>query len=282
MQRARDGTILRWGEVDTPDPPAIVAPGTPTSVTVAVSPVRPGHAVTVEYRLDGGPVREATALPQGRTRDRNARLFRAALPGQPTGLVEFLPVLRYAGQPVSPRLGEATDHPSYRVGGGNSGESAAPVSVPGIRLAGKPLWNWQSRYLWSGTMMLRKEVIGDVPDGLRITWRFTEGNFLGSGIEGDILPGAADWMRIRDDGIGLVDVREVLQTRTGARLYCSYSGIFDLGSDGYDRALRGEFDPLPAFVTAPTFATADKELAWLNRVQCLGLGRVDLRAMRIK
>jgi hypothetical protein len=35
-------------------------------------------------------------------------------------------------------------------------------------------------------------------------------------------------------------------------------------------------------VTAPTYTTADKELAWLNRAQCLGLGRVDTKAMRIE
>ena len=46
--------------------------------------------------------------------------------------------------------------------------------------------------------------------------------------------------------------------------------------------MRDEFDAFPPFVTAPTYATADKELAWLNRAQCIGLGRVDTKAMRIE
>ena len=46
--------------------------------------------------------------------------------------------------------------------------------------------------------------------------------------------------------------------------------------------MRDEFDAFPPFVTAPTYTTADKELAWLNRAQCLGLGRVDTKAMRIE
>jgi len=93
---------------------------------------------------------------------------------------------------------------------------------------------------------------------------------------------AADWMRIRPDGVGLVQVLGCIETRTGARVYTSYGGIVDLGRDGYARALRGESNPLPSFVGAPTFATADKGLEWLNRAQCLVVGRVDMKALRVE
>ena len=71
-----------------------------------------------------------------------------------------------------------------------------------------------------------------------------------------------------------------MRTRTGAQIDSLYSGIFDLGAAGYGRAMRGEFDPLPPFVVTPTYASADKELAWLNRAQCIGVGRVDMKALR--
>jgi hypothetical protein len=32
-------------------------------------------------------------------------------------------------------------------------------------------------------------------------------------------------------------------------------------------------------VVTPTYATADEALAWLNRAQCIGVGRVDMRAL---
>ena len=96
-----------------------------------------------------------------------------------------------------------------------------------------------------------------------------------------MLPGAASINAYRKDGIGIVDVTELLQTRSGARLYCSYGGIFDLGAAGYARALRGEFDATPPFVGTPTYATADKELAFLNRAQCIAVGRVDMKALRV-
>jgi hypothetical protein len=137
MQRARDGSELRWGEADTPVPPAVISAGAP--VAVAVSPVRPGHAVTVEYRLNGGPVRQAIGLSEPRVQDANGREFRAVPPGQSDGTVEFLPVLRFAGQPISPRLGESAECPRYQVGGGAAPvETADHSATPSAKFAREP------------------------------------------------------------------------------------------------------------------------------------------------
>ncbi len=111
MQHASDGARLWWGDVDTP----AVSPGKPVSVIVAVSPVRPGYSVAVEHRVNGGPVRQAIAAPEFRADRSNALIFRALLPGQPSGTVEFLPVLRFAGQSISPRLGQSPECSRYSV-----------------------------------------------------------------------------------------------------------------------------------------------------------------------
>jgi len=282
-RRARDGSALWWGDADTPQPPQVVPPGAATPIAVAVSPMRPGHAVTVEYRVNGGPVREAIGLIEPRIHDQNARIFRAVLPGQSEGLVEFLPVLRFAGQPISPRLVESAECARYQVGcGAAPNETAQSPATSSANSALEPRWDWDARFLGTCTIILRKEVVGAVPDGLRIDWRFAEARFVGPVLEGAFLPGAADWMRIRTDGVGIVKVLGCIETRTGARIYTSYGGIVDLGADGYARALRGDSDPLPAFVGAPTFATADRELKWLNRAQCLAVGRVDMKALRVE
>jgi hypothetical protein len=283
MQRARDGAELRWGGADTPVPTTIVPAGHPAPVTVAVSPVRPGQVVTVEYRVNGGPIRQAMALPLAHPGPANARLFRAVLPPQPEGLVEFLPVLRFAGQPISPGLGEAAEAPSYQVArAAQSDVTAAATPTGGPQLAGVPRWNWETRFLWTGSIGIRKEVVGALPDGLRINWYFTDGHFVGPDHAGTVMPGAADLMRIRTDGIGVVNVHELLQLNSGERIYCSYGGVFDLGPDGYARALRNEFDAFPPFVVTPTYATSAPALAWLNRTQCISVGRVDTKAMRIE
>ena len=281
--QARDGSALWWSDADTPQPPQVVSPGAATPIAVAVSPMRPGHAVTVEYRLNGGPIRQAIGLLEPRVHDQNARIFRAVLPGQSGGLVEFLPVLRFAGQPISARLAESAECARYQVGCGAAPiETAQSSATLSANSAGEPRWDWDARFLGTCTIILRKEVVGAVPDGLRIDWRFAEARFVGPVLEGAFLPGAADWMRIRTDGVGIVKVMGCIETRTGARIYTSYGGIVDLGADGYARALRGESDPLPAFVGAPTYATADKALKWLNRAQCLAVGRVDMKALRVE
>ena len=274
MLRAEDGSELRWGEAHTPLPPAVISPGTPASVTISVSPVRPGHAVTVEYRVDGGPIRQIVGVSEPRIHSANAGMYRALLPGQSAGMVEFLPVLRFGGRPISPRLGESAECSRYQVGWGAASVETADLS------AGEPRWEWGASFLWAGTVALRKEVIGAMPDGLRINLHVTEGRFVGPRFEGVVLPGGSNWLRIRKDGVAIVNVTECLQTRSGARIDCLYDGILDLGADGYGRAMRGDFGIMPPFVLAPTYATADKELAWLNRAQCIGVGRVDMKTLR--
>jgi Protein of unknown function (DUF3237) len=282
-RQASDGSALWWGGPDTRGPPQIVAPGAQTPIRVAVSPVRPGHSVAVEYRINGGPVREVVGVIEPRLHDAQSRIFRAVVPGQPEGLVEFLPVLRFAGQPISARLADSERSPLYQVGRG-----AAPVATSdcpsgtALRSADGARWKWDTKFLGAATMQLRKEVVGAVSDGFRIIWRFEDARFVGPVLEGRFLPGAADWMRIRPDGVAIVQVQGCIETPSGARVYTSYGGNLELGRDGYARALRGEFDPWPPFVCAPTYATADKELEWLNRAQCLIVGRVDMKALIVE
>jgi hypothetical protein len=166
----------------------------------------------------------------------------------------------------------------------------APASAPGT-VAISPVgssgvatmrWAWGTSFLGSLRAVLRKEWIGATPDGMRINWHVTEGTFVGPGLDAVVLPGAADWMRIRPDGIAIVDVQACFETREHVRVYGSYGGIFDLGRDGYARALRDEFDRLPPVVVTPTYLTADPRLEWLNRAQCIGVGRVDMTEFRVE
>ena len=277
--RALDGALLWWGDADTPAPPPTIVPGAPASVTVAVSPVRPGQAVASEYRVDGGSVRQAPATPEFGRVGTNARLFRAVLPGQRSGVVEYLPVLRFANQPISPRLDNSTICGRYQVPRPASVASEGP---PRGSLASNPRWDWSTKFLGALTADVRKEVVGVVPDGFRIDWHVQKGTFIGPGFECVVLPGATDWMRIRRDGVAIVSVQACFQTQDGALIYGSYGGIFDLGPDGFERARRDDFDTLPPVVVTPTYATADKRLQWLNRAQCIGVGRVDMKADRVE
>lgn len=203
-----------------------------------------------------------TGLGDGSVAPRGATRVHRLRPADSAGLVErgFLP-----------RFNAATRGPSD---GRTSGGAAAGIAGP--------QWAWNTTYLGTLTATLRKESVGVTPDGLRINWHVIEGRFAGPGFESRVLPGAADWMRIRPDGIGIVNVHACFETSAGARVYGSYAGHFDLGPDGYARAMRDDYDTLPPVVVTPTYATADPALAWLNRVQCIGVGRVEMKAFRVQ
>src|SRR5207248_8566383 len=125
--------------------------------------------------------------------------------------VDFLPVLRFAGQPISPRLMESAECSRYRVRSDAApAETTGSSTMPGAEIAREPRWDWHTRFLWTGVVIVSKEVVGALPDGLRINWHLKEGSFAGPDYAGAILPGAADYMRIRQDGIGVVAVTELL------------------------------------------------------------------------
>lgn len=255
--RARDGSRVTWRGDDGASP----------GVRIAVAPVKPGHSVTLEIRIDGGPVSELVAAPEWRSPACGERFYRALLPRPLSDGLEVLPVLRFAGRPVSPRLSERRAAPSAR----------RPPSISAPPLA--PVWDWSTKFLASLTATVKRQDVGEGPDGLRIDWLIDEGRFVGPEIEGVVLPGAADFMRIRRDGVAIVEVRACLETTDGARIYATYSGTLDLGPDGYSRALGGQFATLPPLVVTPSFETGDARLQWLNRVRCIGVGRVDTQAL---
>jgi hypothetical protein len=195
-------------------------------------------------------------------------------------MVEYLPVLRFAGQPISPRLDKSDASGRYQVARLPGPAGAAPLRDDS--LAGNPRWGWGARFLGALTADVSKEVVGETPDGFRIDWHVQKGTFVGPGFDCVVLPGATDWMRIRGDGVAIVSVQACFETQDGARIYGSYGGVFDLGPEGFARALRDQFDPLPPVVVTPTYATVDKRFQWLNRAQCIGVGRVDMKAQRVE
>ena len=248
---ASDGSKVAWrGEA-----------GAVPSIRIVVTPARPGHSASLDLGRDGVPVVSLPATPDWGSPTPGERCFRAVLPPSLTGAWEALPVLRFAGQPISARL---SDRPA----------AAATAEPPPF-----PVWDWTTRFLASLSATVERQEIGECPDGLRIDWLIGEGRFVGPQIEGVVLPGAADFMRVRRDGVAIVDVRACLETTTGARIFVAYGGSLDLGADGYRRALRGEFATLPPLVVTPTFETSDPGLSWLNRVRCFGVGRVDTQAL---
>jgi len=119
------------------------------------------------------------------------------------------------------------------------------------------------------------EVIGPVPEGIRANFYCKGGEITGPKLRGRCRAVGGDWLTVRTDGVVVLDVRTTLETHDGALIATSYTGVGDLGPDGYHKFLNGNLPARLALRVTPRCQTAHTEYAWLNRVQCLGIGEVD-------
>ena len=67
--------------------------------------------------------------------------------------------------------------------------------------------------------------IGATPNGNRRVGLVAGGRFEGPKLNGNVLPGGADWIIGRPDGSTTLDVRIVLETDDGAAIGMTYRGM---------------------------------------------------------
>ena len=137
--------------------------------------------------------------------------------------------------------------------------------------------DYRLEYLFSYTAQVRlpPEIVGSVPDGIRAYFHVTGGEAHGPKVKGQFTQARADSVLVRSDGIAILDVRGALETDDGALVYLPYTGMADLGSDGYEKFLRGELPPIVRLRGVPRFRTSHPSYLWLNRMQCLNIGDVE-------
>ncbi|MGH7819320.1 MAG: DUF3237 domain-containing protein [Candidatus Binatia bacterium] len=128
----------------------------------------------------------------------------------------------------------------------------------------------------------RPQVIGRVAEGIRVFFPVDEGEVTGPRVYGRLLPGGGDWLTVRTDGVQILDVRGTLETDDGAILYAAYTGVGDLGEDGYEKFLRGERPSTIRLRASGRFLAGDPRYAWLNRVQCLNVGEADTARAEVR
>jgi hypothetical protein len=121
------------------------------------------------------------------------------------------------------------------------------------------------------------EVIGPVPEGLRANAYVTGGEMSGPKLTGKVRPVGGDWLLLRRDGVCVLDIRSTLETSDGALIYTAYNGVIDMGEDGYEAFLAGRTSPILPIRAAPRYWTAHPDYVWLNRLQCVAIGQVDLQ-----
>jgi hypothetical protein len=117
--------------------------------------------------------------------------------------------------------------------------------------------------------------VGAVPTGyIRRVVIVTGGNFAGDRLSGRVLGGGGDFMTMRPDGGMNLDVRLVLETQKGERIYVTYLGRRNGGPEimaryrNLEPVGRGE----DYFRASFLFETASVELSWLNDIIAIGAG----------
>jgi len=192
--------------------------------------------------------------------------FMAQMPPLAPGeTVKYSPVLSRVGmviQAFAPRSTLGVQAPP-------AGPQLAPPSSTDL-----PRFEWASEFLGAFTVQMKPpESFGDGPDGMHMTYMMASGEVRGPKLNGKTRGG--DWVLLRRDGVAIGDSRVTFEMDDGALVLARYSGIIDTGPDGYDRAQRNEFDPAPPAVMTPQFVTSHPSWLWLNRLQCIALGRAD-------
>lgn len=123
------------------------------------------------------------------------------------------------------------------------------------------------RHLMDLEILFEPVPVFATPTGTRMVLAVRSGRFSGPGIEGDVLPGSADWLVVGTDRIGRIDVRAVLRTSDGAHLHMTNTGRVSLG-DSAARFLAGEVVTAEeAYIrTSPLFDTDAPAHRHLNGV----------------
>jgi hypothetical protein len=134
---------------------------------------------------------------------------------------------------------------------------------------------------YTATLESPPELIGPTPEGLRLNAYVTGGEVTGPRLQGRVRPVGGDWLTIRTDGVGILDVRATIETHDGALIYIAYTGVGDLGEDGYARLLGGEPPGVLPLRTAPRLQTSHPDYTWVNRFQYVNVGEVDFESFAV-
>jgi hypothetical protein len=273
-------TLAQRGNL--PLPAGAVAPGLAPVVAVAAAPMHPSNVVHVEVRRNGGPVQYLRAVPEAAL-EAGTQWFRAVLPAVEEGdRLDYRVELVRAGQRLAQLPGDAS---WLSVTGAQPARSSGAGPVPTDRSDKPPpvpRWGYELSFLAALTLDLSPEEIGETGEGYRVNFHVKSGSVVGPRIDAIVRPNGGDWMCIRRDGIGVIDVRITYETSDGALILDRAGGVFDLGPHGYSKVLSGQLTGTPPVYATATFSTGHPKWAWLNRCQGFGIGRVVLERLQVQ
>jgi len=126
--------------------------------------------------------------------------------------------------------------------------------------------------------------LGTTHHGRRRIIPITGGTVEGRRLQGEVLPGGADWQIIRGDGVAELEARYTIEAADGSFISVVNRGLRHGPPEVMRRLIAGEpVDPAAYyFRCTPSFETAAPAHQWLTRTVMVGKGerhpdRVELR-----
>jgi hypothetical protein len=275
--------LLRLGAPTAIPPSAVAVARRALALSVETAPTHPSNVVDVLYRVDDGPTHVARAARTSSPMSAGPQTFLAELPVPRAGQhLDYRAELRRAGR----LLAVVPDDGSWRSltppEETTVGPAAQQAAFPAYDTAGTPRFTYGLEFLGALTVQLRAEVMGYTPEGYRINFFVVHGEAHGPRLHGTVRPEGGDWMCIRPDGVGEVDIKITYETPDGALLLEQSGGVFDLGPDGYADVVGGVYRGAPPFFATPVYVTSDPRWHWINSLQCFGFGRVVMEDLRVE
>lgn len=126
--------------------------------------------------------------------------------------------------------------------------------------------------------------MGGGPLGERRVVAITGGRFEGPQLQGEIVPGGADWQIVRADGCLDIDARYAMRTSAGAMIRVVSQGYRHGPPEVLAALGRGEDVPAERyfFRTVMRFETGARELDWLNRTIAVATAERKARQVRLE
>ena len=123
------------------------------------------------------------------------------------------------------------------------------------------------------------QVIGQVADGFRQVVYVKSGTVSGTKLNGTILPGGGDWVRVRSDGVFALDVRVTVELDDGQLALLAESAYGVIPQETFGRIVAGEeVDPAEYSIRAVMrFETASEQYAWINQTLFIAVGTLGPR-----
>ncbi|MGA2378189.1 MAG: DUF3237 domain-containing protein [Spirochaetia bacterium] len=120
--------------------------------------------------------------------------------------------------------------------------------------------------------------VGAGPHGNRQIIRVVSGTVEGPKIKGATLVMSGDWLLLRPDGVGELDVRSTIKTDDDQLVYMHYRGLMHARQEIMEGMFQGK--PVAAadlyLRVSPFFETSSQKYDWLNRTVAVGTARVGL------